>query len=83
MGTHAFNAGTSKQQITHNKVAIPSIDRVSHMWLGFPIHEAMALHRGTKIIRETRTNKEFAKIGTPSRKIIDFRTLRRAFPHVP
>ena len=83
MGTHVFNAGTSKQQITRNKVAIPSIDIVSHMWLGFPIHEAMALHRGIEIIRETRTNEEFAKIGTPSREIIDFRTLRRAFPHVP
>jgi hypothetical protein len=53
------------------------------MWLGFPIHEAITLYRGADIINESRTYEEFIKSGTPSRKIFDFRTLRRAFPHIP
>lgn len=35
------------------------------------------------IIHETRTNEEFSKIGTPSREVLEFRTLRRTFPRVP
>ena len=65
------------------KEAIPSIDIVSHMWLGFSIHEAIATQKGMEIIHETRTNEEFSKTGTPSREVLEFRTLRRAFPRVP
>ena len=65
------------------KETIPNINIVSHMWLRFSIHEVVASQRGTKIIHEHRTNEDFAKIGTPSREIIDFKTFRRAFPQVP
>ena len=65
------------------KKSIPSIDIVAQMWLGFPIHEAVASQRGKEIIHEHRTNEEFAQIGTPSRQVIEFKTLRRAFPRVP
>jgi hypothetical protein len=53
------------------------------MWLGFPIHEAVATQRGNDIIREHRTNADFARIGTSPSEVIDFMTLRRAFPRVP
>ena len=72
-----------KFQSVRNKEDIPNIDIVSQMWLGFPIHEAIALHKGGDIIREHRTNDNFARIGTPPREIINFNTLRRAFPRVP
>ena len=83
MDAHAFNSSTSKQQIIRNKVTIPSIEKVLGIWLGFSIYKAMALHRGIELIRQTRTNEVFAKIGTPSREILDFRTLWRVFFHVP
>ena len=53
------------------------------MWLGFPIHEAAATQRGLDIIHESRTNEEFARVGTPPQEVMDFMTLRRAFPRVP
>jgi hypothetical protein len=65
-----------------NKEAVPSIDIVSQMWLGFPIHEAVALLKGIDIIRENLINEEFARIGTPPSEVINFTTLRRAFPRV-
>ena len=70
-------------QNTKTKEAIPSIDIVSQMWLGFPIHEAVASQKGVDIVQEHRTNKDFGRIGTPPREITDFKTLRRAFPRVP
>ena len=68
---------------TRHKEAIPSIAIVSQMWLGFAIHEAIASHKSTAIIHEHRTNEEFTHIGTPPREVIEFKTLRRAFPRVP
>ena len=53
------------------------------MWLGFPIHEAVAVQKGGDIIREHRTTEDFARLGTPPTEIIHFNTLRRAFPRVP
>jgi hypothetical protein len=53
------------------------------MWLGFPIHEAIAIQRGKAIITEHRSTKEFTRLGTPTKEIIEFKTLRRAFPHIP
>ena len=53
------------------------------MWLGFPIHEAVAMQKGVDVIRELCTNEDFARIGTPPKGIIHFKTLRRAFPRVP
>ena len=82
-GRHTTISDSTKSHNMKTKEAIPIIDIVSHMWLGFPIHEAMALHRGAEIISEHCTNEEFAKIGTPTREILDFRTLRRAFPRIP
>jgi hypothetical protein len=72
-----------KSHNTRHKEAIPSIAIVSHMWLGFAIHEAIASHQSKGIIHEHRTNEEFKSIGTPTREVIEFKTLRRAFPRVP
>ena len=80
---HKLNFGTSKQQNTHNKITIPSIDIVSHIWLGFSIRDVMTLHRGTETIREHRTNEEFARIRTFSSEILDFYTRRRIFLRIP
>jgi hypothetical protein len=66
-----------------HKEAIPSIAIVSHMWFGFAIHEAIASHKSQVIIHEQRTNEEFKSLGTPTREVIEFKTLRRAFPRVP
>ena len=82
-GRHTLPLGASKPQHEKTKEAIPSIDIVSHMWLGFPIHEAIAIQRGKEIIREHRTTEEFTRLGTPTKEVIEFMTLRRAFPHVP
>ena len=35
------------------------------------------------IIQEHRTQEEFAKLGTPPREIVEFKTFQRAFPRVP
>jgi len=80
---HTTSLRASKLQYKKTKEAIPSIDIVSHMWLGFPIHEAIATQRRKEIIHEQRTSEEFTRLGTPTREIIEFKTLRRAFPHVP
>ena len=66
-----------------HKDAIHSIAMVSHMWFGFAIHEAIASHKSKVIIHEQRTNEEFTRLGTPTREVIEFKTLRRAFPQVP
>ena len=70
-------------QHTKRKEPIPSIDIVAQMWLGFSIHEAIAIQKGTEIIHKHRTHEEFVTIGTPPKEVIDFKTLRRAFPRVP
>ena len=80
---HKSPPESNKSHNMRPKEAIPSIDIVSHMWLGFPIHEAIATHKGKDIIREHRTNEEFTRIGIPPHEVIDFTTLRRAFPRVP
>ena len=82
-GRHTTSLGTSKSQHERTKETIPSIDIVSHMWLGFPIHEAIAIQRGNAIIHEHRTPEDFTRLGTPTKEVIEFKTLRRAFPHVP
>ena len=66
-GRHKIPSESNKSHNMRSKEAIPSIDIVSRMWLGFPIHEAVATHRGKDIICEYRTNEEFIKIGTPTR----------------
>lgn len=81
-GRHMTNSGTSKPQRMQNKEAFLSIETVSQVSLGFPIHEAIASQRDKEIIHEICTNEEFARIRTPSREIVDFRTLQRAFSHV-
>jgi hypothetical protein len=82
-GRHTTSLGGSKLQHEKTKEAIPSIDIVSHMWLGLPIHEAIAIQWNKEIIHEHRTTEEFTRLGTPTKEIIEFKTLRRAFPHVP
>ena len=80
-GRHAQESETNKP--THTREAILSIDIVSKMWLGFSIHEAIAIQKGKGIILEHRTNEEFEKLGTPPNEVIDFNSVRRAFPRVP
>lgn len=82
-GRQATHTNTHSSTHIKTKEAVPSIDIVAHMWLGFPIHEAVAIQQGKEPIREHRTNEEFASLGTPTREVIDFKTLRRAFPRVP
>jgi hypothetical protein len=82
-GHHTIPSGANKFQHEKTKEAIPSIDIVSQMWLGFPIHEAIATQQSKDIIHEHRTTEEFTRLGTPTKEIIEFKTLRRAFPHVP
>ena len=79
----AHHSGSSHHQHLHTKEAIPCIDIVSQMWLGFSIHEAIATHKGMEVIHEHRTFDEFTNIGTPSSEVTEFQTLRRAFPRVP
>ena len=57
-----------KFQSMRTKEAIPSIDIMSQMWLGFPIHEVVAVQRGGGIIREHRTNKHIARMGPHQEK---------------
>ena len=82
-GRPTTHSDSNKSHNMGPKEAIPSIEMVSQMWLGFPIHEAAATQRGKEVLRENRTNEDFAELGTPSREVIDFMTLRRAFPRVP
>ena len=82
-GKHKTPSESHKSHNMRSKEAIPNIDIVSHMWLGFPIHEAVANHRNKEIIREHRIKEDFARVGTPPQEVIDFMTLRRAFPQVP
>ena len=82
-GRHTTSLGASKLHQEKTKEAVPSIDMVAHMWLGFPIHEAIATQRGKEIIHEHRTPEEFTRLGTPTKEVIEFKTLRRAFPRVP
>ena len=82
-GKHTTHSDSNKSHNMRSKEAIPSIEMMSQMWLGFPIHEAIATHKGQEVLREHRTNEDFAKLGTPPREVIDFMTLRRAYPQVP
>lgn len=82
-GRHMDTSDISKLPNTKTKQTIPSIDIVSQMWRGFSIHEAVASQRGKEIIHEHQINKKFDRRGIPSREIIDFKTLRRAFLRVP
>ena len=77
-GRHKSPSESNKSHNMRPKEAIPSIDIVSHMWLGFPIHEAIATHKGKDIIREYRTKEEFARVGTPHTKSL---TSRRSVGH--
>ena len=80
---HTLNSSTSIPQPTRSKEAIPSIDILSQIWLGYTIHEAIATHKGIETIQEHRTHDEFLRIRTPPREILDFQTLRHAFPRIP
>jgi hypothetical protein len=60
-------------------MATLSIDMTGHMWFGFHMEETLAILRGKKELKESRTDEEFAHIGTPTNEIHEFRSLRRAF----
>ena len=83
MGRHETNFGENKLQSMRTKEALPSIDIVYQMWLGFPIHEAVGSQKGKTIIHERRTNEKISRIRTPSREIIHFKILQTTFPGVP
>ena len=81
---------TSTSDVSHKPTPTPpsararrsaslSIDMTGHMWLGFQMHETLAILRGKKELKETRTDEEFANIGMPTNEIQEFRSLRRAF----
>ena len=82
---------TSTPEVSHKATPTPpssrarrmptlSIDMAGHMWLGFYMHETLAILRGKKELKETRTDEEFANISTPNNEIQEFRSVRRAFP---
>ena len=56
------------------------IDMLSHMWLGFQMHETLLIQRGKSILKEARTDEDFLAVGTPPSEVQDFRSLRRVFP---
>ena len=56
------------------------IDMLSHMWLGFQMHEALLIQRGKHTLMESRTDEEFIALGTPPTEVHEFRSIRRAFP---
>jgi hypothetical protein len=56
------------------------IDMLGQMWLGFHMHEALAIQLGKKLLVEKRTDAEFTDMGTPASEVREFRSLRRAFP---
>jgi hypothetical protein len=81
VGRHKTHSDSTK---SHNmRTKVPIIDIVAQMWLGFSIHEAVAIQNGKEVIREHHTNDDFARAGTPPSEVIEFMTLRRAFPRVP
>ena len=82
-GRHTTHTGMSIPSSIKSKENVPSIDIVSYMWLGFSIHEAIAIQKGENIICENRTSEEFTHLGIPHSEVIELQTLRRAFPRVP
>ena len=72
VGGHTLNSSTSIPQLTRSKEAIPSIDILSQIWLGYPIHEAIATHKGIEPIQKYRTHDEFLRLGIPPREILEF-----------
>lgn len=49
------------------------------MWIGYFMHEALAIHSGKHIVKERRTNEDFTTFGTPASDTEEFHMLRRAF----
>ena len=49
----------STQNIIHHKIPIPSIELITFMWFGLPIHETMATKEGTKIIKKKRAHERY------------------------
>ena len=56
------------------------IDMIGQMWLGFHMHEALAIQWGKNELVEKRTDEDFEAIGIPATEIHGFRSLRQAFP---
>lgn len=51
---------------------ISSIKLIIQMWLGFPIHKAIATLRGSRLVKETYTIEDFLTAGTPLSKSDEF-----------
>lgn len=62
------------------EIASLSIDVIGQMWMGFLMHEALAIHRGKHIFKERRTNEDFTALGIPMSEIKEWHTLWRKFP---
>ena len=45
------------------------IDMLSHIWLGFQMHEDLLIERGKSTLKESRTDEEFLAIGTPPTEV--------------
>jgi hypothetical protein len=65
-------------------MTILSIDIMTLIWLGFPIHKELEKHRGTPILKEHCTHTNFHAMHTPPLdEVIEFHNLKHAFPRVP
>ena len=76
------NKPMSPPHTRSQRIATLGIDMMGKIWLGFPLHEVLAIQRGKKELTEKRTNEEYANISTPTTEIQEFRSLRRAFPKI-
>ena len=77
------HTGMSIPSSIRSKENIPSIDIVSHMWLGFSIHEAIAIQRGEEVIREHHTSEDFTHLGTPLVRPLNFKHFGEHSPESP
>jgi hypothetical protein len=70
---HGSSKHTTPSTYTNPKrMPVLGIDMLSHMWLGFQMHEVLFIQRGKSILKESRTDEEFFAIGTPPSEIHDF-----------
>ena len=52
---------------------------IGQTWLGFHMHKALAVQRGKRELKESRTEEEFTALDTPVTEIQEFRSLRQTF----
>lgn len=70
----------NKEQGIRHKDGVHDIDIVGQIWLGFPIHEVVALENKNMSLKEKCTNYKFECIGTPLNEVEEFCTFWHNFP---